>query len=238
MDGLLIDSERIYTDVVNTILAPHGKEQTWDIKAKLMGRHERDATRTLLGALWPPTDSEEDVERGYNSECPFTIDTFLAMRNERLLPAFSSVLPMPGAERLVKHLAANNIPISVATGSKRRNYNIKSGANPDIFVHFGQRAICGDDDIIGRGKPSPDIFLYAAHLGLGIQDTEEGKELLSSVRQPGAAADGTLLGREGEILVFEDEVPGVQAALAAGMKVVWVPDTNLRTWRTSVQRRC
>ena len=44
MDGLLIDSERvrryarlmltkIYTDVVNEILAPHGKEQTWEIVA-------------------------------------------------------------------------------------------------------------------------------------------------------------------------------------------------------------
>ena len=50
MDGLLIDSERIYTDVVNEILKPHGKEQTWDIKARLMGKPERDATRTLRGA--------------------------------------------------------------------------------------------------------------------------------------------------------------------------------------------
>lgn len=56
MDGLLIDSERvrryarlmltkIYTDVVNEILAPHGKEQTWEIKSRLMGKSERDATR-------------------------------------------------------------------------------------------------------------------------------------------------------------------------------------------------
>lgn len=50
MDGLLIDSERIYTDVVNQILKPYGKEQTWDIKARLMGKPERDATRTLRGA--------------------------------------------------------------------------------------------------------------------------------------------------------------------------------------------
>lgn len=46
MDGLLIDSERIYTEVVNEILKPFGRQQTWDIKAKLMGKPERDATRT------------------------------------------------------------------------------------------------------------------------------------------------------------------------------------------------
>lgn len=31
-DGLLIDSETIYTDVVNEVLKPYGKEQTWEIK--------------------------------------------------------------------------------------------------------------------------------------------------------------------------------------------------------------
>lgn len=33
-DGLLIDSETIYTDVVNEVLRPYGKEQTWEIKGK------------------------------------------------------------------------------------------------------------------------------------------------------------------------------------------------------------
>ena len=44
MDGLLIDSEGIYTKVVNDILKPYGKEQTWEIKANLMGKPEREAT--------------------------------------------------------------------------------------------------------------------------------------------------------------------------------------------------
>lgn len=47
MDGLLVDSERIYSDVVNEVLAPYGKKQTWDIKARLMGKPERVATSTL-----------------------------------------------------------------------------------------------------------------------------------------------------------------------------------------------
>lgn len=58
MDGLLIDSERIYTDVVNEILKPYGKEQTWDIKSKLMGQPERAATSTCCMLISSGTSFE------------------------------------------------------------------------------------------------------------------------------------------------------------------------------------
>ncbi|KAL4400667.1 phosphatase [Malassezia pachydermatis] len=228
MDGLLIDSERIYTDVVNEILKPYGKEQTWSIKARLMGKPERDATMVLLSSLWPPNpEKEDDVKRGFSEDCPFTIDNFLVERNARLLPAFETVSPMPGAQRLVQHLSKHNIPICVATGSKRRNFQIKSSANPDLFKCFGDRVVCGDDKVVGRGKPNPDIFLIAAKYGLGLQHTKDGETFVQGIRDPGAEFDGVLKGTEGEVLVFEDGLPGVEAGLAAGMKVVWVPDPNL-----------
>lgn len=182
---------------------------------------------TLLGALWPPRPGNaEDDARGFNEECPFTIDSFLEQRNAKLLPAFESVPAMPGAERLVAHLAKHQIPICVATGSKRRNcawwsdtVEIKSGANPGLFSHFGDRAVCGDDvAVVGRGKPSPDIFLVAARTGLGLQHSEDGRRWLEGIRQPGAEHDGALMGAEDQVLVFEDALPGVQAGLAAGMR--------------------
>ncbi|PKI84732.1 hypothetical protein MVES_000845 [Malassezia vespertilionis] len=215
MDGLLIDSERIYTDVVNQILKPYGKEQTWEIKSKLMGKPERPATLVLLSEVWPPRPgNKEDEARGYSGECPFTLDDFLAERNAKLLPAFEKVPPMPGALRLVQHLAHHNIPICVATGSKRHNFNIKARANADIFAPFGERVVCGDDADLQRGKPSPDVFLLAAHRGLGIQDTPAGKEWLRTIRLPGEEHDGKFLGGEGQVLVFEDALAG----LSAGMK--------------------
>lgn len=78
----------------------------------------------LLSSLWPPNpDNPHDVERGFSHECPFTLDEFLQKRNALLLPAFERVPPMPGAERLVQHLAKHQIPICV------RNYHSRLGCD-------------------------------------------------------------------------------------------------------------
>lgn len=52
-----------------------------------------------------------------------------------------------------------------------------------------------------RGKPAPDLFLIAKKK-LGDPPSEK-------------------------CLVFEDAVNGIQAAKAAGMHCVWVPDKNM-----------
>lgn len=185
-----------------------------------MGRSEKEATEILLGALWPPRaghDEKYDI-----TACPFEVPTFLKDRNDLLLKAFETVKPMPGAQRLVAHLAKHKIPICVATGSKKPNYEIKSGANPEIYKHFEGRAITGSDERLKRAKPAPDIFLLAAREGLGL-----GEAFAASIRDQGEENDRQLKGGEGSVLVFEDATNGVEAAIAAGMQVAWVPDANL-----------
>jgi len=46
VDGLMIDSEHVYTDVTSDILAQYGEKMTWEIKAGLMGK--RTSTDLLL----------------------------------------------------------------------------------------------------------------------------------------------------------------------------------------------
>ncbi|KAI0798607.1 HAD-like protein [Irpex lacteus] len=209
MDGLLIDSERVHTEVANNILGRFGKVMTWDIKAGCMGRPERDSATHLL-SFFP--DLPKD----------FTIDTFLTELREGQDALWPSVQPLPGVVKLVQHLHRHDIPIAIATGSQRFKYDRKSAhLMDDLFVHFEGKVVCADDGLIktGRGKPHPDIFLATANTCLG-RDVGEGEESESHVTdaQRSERAKG---------LIFEDAVAGVQAGKRAGMKVVWVPDPNL-----------
>ena len=67
------------------------------------------------------------------------------------------------------------------------------------FSQFKQ-IVRGDDPELKEGKPAPDIFLLAAER-LGVDPAQ--------------------------CLVFEDAPSGSEAALAAGMSVVVVPDPNM-----------
>ncbi|KAF7357856.1 HAD-like protein [Mycena venus] len=189
MDGLLIDSEAIYTKVTNTILAPYGKEMTWDIKAGCMGKPEREAAVHLLNAMRSKT------------------------------PLWPTVPLLPGARKLILHLRAHKIPMAVATSSRRRNFELKTGHLGEIFIDcFEGKVVCGDDTQWNmRGKPEPDIFIVAA------------REILGRDVGPADAGDAApnQLAERKKGLVFEDALPGMQAGKRAGMAVVWVPDANL-----------
>ncbi|KAH9839206.1 HAD-like protein [Rhodofomes roseus] len=209
VDGLLIDSERVYTEVTNNILAKYGKEMTWDIKAGLMGKPEREAAAHLL-SFFPDLPSD------------FTIDVYIEQRRIGQDALWPTVQPLPGVLKLVQHLRRHSVPIAVATGSQRRNYEQKSAHLMDaLFGSFEGRVVCADDGLVrpGRGKPHPDVFLVAAEkmLGRSVGEGEVGERSLGEAHRRERAKG----------LVFEDAIPGVQAGKRAGMNVVWVPDANL-----------
>lgn len=53
MDGLLLDTETFYTIVQQNILAKHGKQFTWALKAKMMGKKALEAAQVRgLCSLW------------------------------------------------------------------------------------------------------------------------------------------------------------------------------------------
>ncbi|KAG6831768.1 hypothetical protein H0H92_007920 [Tricholoma furcatifolium] len=199
--GLMIDSENVYTDVTNQILSQYGKKMTWDMKAGLMGKPEIPAAEHLL-SFFP--------------DIPLTVHSYLSERNTRQDAIWPTVPLLPGVRKLVLHLQAHNIPIAVATGSKRRNFELKTNHLGEVFDCFQGKIVCGDDSQYNmRGKPYPDIFLVAARemLGRDVGETETCSPSQEVERSRG--------------LVFEDGVPGMQAGKRAGMSVIWVPDVNL-----------
>ncbi|KIK09805.1 hypothetical protein K443DRAFT_671129 [Laccaria amethystina LaAM-08-1] len=174
---------------------------TWEMKAGCMGKPEKEAALHLL-SFFP--------------DIPLDMATYLSERNTLQDKLWPAVPLLPGVRKLVLHLKKHNIPIAIATGSRRRNFEMKTQHLQDVFGCFGNKIICGDDSHKIKGKPAPDIFLVAAKELLGrdvgvpdVQPTSEQQE----VRRRG--------------LVFEDGLPGMQAAKRAGMSVVWVPDSNL-----------
>ncbi|KAM6496964.1 HAD-like domain containing protein [Amanita muscaria] len=202
MDGLMIDSERIYTEVTNQILRPYGKEMTWDIKAGCMGKPQLAAAEHLL-SFFP--------------DIPISTDSYLKTRNELQDQLWPTVPLLPGVRELVHHLKAHNIPMAIATSSRRDKFELKTKHLGDVFDCFEGKVVCGDDKQYGlRGKPHPDIFLAAARELLGRDVGYADKEC--SLDQLKERAKG---------LVFEDSLPGVQAGKRAGMSVVWIPDNNL-----------
>ncbi|KAI9888920.1 MAG: hypothetical protein M1814_006152 [Vezdaea aestivalis] len=201
MDGLLINSEDLYTQSINQILRRYGKPDIpWSIKAQLQGRPGSAATDIFLE--W--------------AHLPIPLDQYLVELAAVHRECFPTTGPLPGVEVLLKNLSNSNpkTHIALATSSHIVNFRLKTDHLQDLFSVFPpSQKVLGDDPRIqiGKGKPAPDIYLLALQT---INETirREGKE--SEIKPE-------------ECLVFEDAVPGVEAGRRAGMRVVWVPHAGL-----------
>lgn len=183
VDGLLLDTEHIYTEVTQTIVGRFGKVFDWNIKRHMIGRPARDSAHYLVK----------------NLNLPISAQAYLDQRNNLLRQRFAECDALPGAEKLVRHLHQHAIPMAVATSSNRELFEIKISRHTAWFGLFAT-IVCGDDPAVIRGKPAPDIFTTAA--------TRLAAEPTST-------------------LVFEDSPAGLEAGVAAGMRVIAVPDVNM-----------
>ena len=104
----------------------------------------------------------------------------------------------PGAKELVRALA-EEVPVAIASGALHAEIDaiLRAGGIRDAFS-----AIVGADDVT-RGKPHPEPYLTAMAAVNGHED-----KLTPA-----------------DCLVFEDAMPGIAAARAAGMIVVAVTNS-------------
>ncbi|KAL1622858.1 hypothetical protein SLS54_004878 [Diplodia seriata] len=211
MDGLLIDSEDLYTICTNAVLREYGKpDLPWSIKAQMQGR---------------PGPQAAQIFHAF-AQLPITHDEFMAKQGALQREHFPKAQPLPGVVALLGDLAGRTgggggldrkkVHVALATSSHAGNYALKTAHLGDVFSVFpDENRVLGDDARIerGRGKPLPDIYLLAL-------DTINAK-----LKREGAG-EGDLVKPE-ECLVFEDSVPGVEAGRRAGMQVVWCPHPGL-----------
>ncbi|KAF2145832.1 uncharacterized protein K452DRAFT_295393 [Aplosporella prunicola CBS 121167] len=202
MDGLLIDTEDLYTICTNKLLHEYGKpDLPWSIKAQLQGRPGPESQRIFHA--W--------------AQLPITHDEFMRKQSALQHEYFPSTQPLPGIPALLTTLEQRTSPqveLALATSSHAANFRLKTSHLTSLFAPFApEHRVLGDDSRVapGRGKPAPDIYLLALETINARLRREGGTEV-----------------KPAECLVFEDSVPGVEAGRRAGMQVVWCPHPGLR----------
>lgn len=170
-DGVLVDSEPLANEVLAETLSALGRPMT---RAQSM--------RTQIGKSLADIlrETAEIIGR------PVPEQVGLAM-NERLIQRFTSELR--AIDGVAAALDALGQPRCLASSSRPERIEAALAAT-GLGGYFAHRFSATQ---VARGKPAPDLFLFAA-------------------RQMGA--------RPSETLVIEDSVAGVQAARAAGMPAI------------------
>jgi pseudouridine 5'-phosphatase len=144
MDGVLLDTEPLYTIAYDRVMAPYGASLDWETKSTMMGRAAPASARLVIEKFGLPLTPEE----------------LLARRKPILQELFENAPAMPGAAELVAKLKARGCHLAVATSSFRALFELKSQRHP-WFSQFDV-VVCGDDPLVKNPKPAPDIFLAAA----------------------------------------------------------------------------
>ncbi|KER27994.1 hypothetical protein T265_13675, partial [Opisthorchis viverrini] len=130
VDGLLLDTESLYSAISNEILEEYGLKMTYDTKRKIMGRKPLEAASVLVNEL----------------SAPFTAFEWISMFKARLtLDKWHLVPPLPGAEKLVLHLAKHDVPIAVATGCRSDELRHKMRNHQTLWKHISVAVASGDD---------------------------------------------------------------------------------------------
>ncbi|KAI4464703.1 2-deoxyglucose-6-phosphate phosphatase 2 [Holotrichia oblita] len=133
MDGLLLDTEGIYTQVITNIAKRCGKVYTTDVRLKLLGTKEVDVSKIAVREMQlPMTWQEFQYEFAHNSS--------IMLRKCPLMP----------------------VPMAVATSSTQEGMDYKTEHLSEFFSLFHHKVAGGTDPDVKHGKPSPDIFLVCA----------------------------------------------------------------------------
>jgi pseudouridine-5'-monophosphatase len=153
LDGVLLDTEPLYTEATSIIVGEYGKSYTWDLKRRIMGGSATSGAEFIVAAL----------------ELPISASEYLQRRRKLLERLFQATVPIEGAEALVRSLHAFGVPLAIATSSERELFELKT--RPHAWFSLFAVKICGDDPRVLHPKPAPNIFELAAHeLGVSARD--------------------------------------------------------------------
>ena len=138
MDGLMIDSERVYFQVERELAAAYGKTLSDQELGQLMGRKPLESM-TLFAAMLGIDVAAEQL---------------LSLRDQRMMEILNVETPaMPGLYQIL-HQFHGEIELAVATGNIRPFLDLALD-NLNIRHFF---SILQSSEEVAAGKPSPEIY--------------------------------------------------------------------------------
>lgn len=143
MDGLLVDSERIWHLAETDMIESRGLVYSAEVRAAIIGQR-MDAAMQIF----------KDYYR-----LPQTLAELSAELVERMLKRIpTEVQQQPGAQEIIDAVREMGLPFAIASSSPMPiiDATLKAQAWDAIFT---QRFSADDDE---RGKPYPDVYLRAA----------------------------------------------------------------------------
>lgn len=143
MDGLLIDTEPIWTLADQMFLAGYGKTYRPTDKSRFMG----SGVREFIFFIKKKFSLFENEEKLLSER----MGIFQNLVNENLKL-------MPGAVNLLLELSNNGYLLAMATGNTRQVMDLMT-ENLKVRKYF---SVTVSNDEVPRGKPAPDIFIEAA----------------------------------------------------------------------------
>ena len=163
MDGVLVDSEPLWTVAEAELAATLGGTWDADIKAQVVGTRLDVAVPTILRWFGAPDDAEQ-------------VAATSAWLLHRMVALFATQLPLvPGAVELLAALQAEGVPQALVSSSYRVLVDavLAQGVGPFSL------SVAGDE--VARGKPDPEPYrTAAARLGVDpaacvvIEDSPSG----------------------------------------------------------------
>jgi HAD superfamily hydrolase (TIGR01509 family) len=139
MDGLMVDSERLYQQAQEEITRQFNQTLPEKIRLTMMGRKPLESMKILVEAMDIPTDAVKLLER----------------RNEIMREKYKNdLVPLPGLEYIID-VFSGKLKLAISTGAQEEFLDI-------VVDRLGIRNkfdVLQSSDEIREGKPHPEIYL-------------------------------------------------------------------------------
>lgn len=151
MDGLMIDSERLYRQAQQDIARQFDKIMTEEMRMKMMGRKPIESLKLFVKELAIPMDPAELLEK----------------RNDVMREKLKNdLVPMPGLTHIIDKFYGK-LKLAICTGAQEEFLDIVV----DQLDIRGKFVVLQNSDDIENGKPHPEIYLKTCQR-LGLQPGE------------------------------------------------------------------